>query len=213
MADSIKGDNRGETADTDSARGASQPMPVLERIDLAGASASGVFVASAMRKPSYQPTGIAYVDRILDYVDELSGGKADWFQRLFSYLAIGGVAALVNLAVYGLLSNDARAPFIVAELFAAEISILANFIPNDRLTFSHLPGHSRSWWARCLRFHMTAIAGTFVTIVVAYALQRLGLSHTHTQQLIAQACAILVALAFNFTFHHIFTYRHTSIAQ
>lgn len=211
MTEYLSSDNRGENAEVIHPRGTTQPMPVLDRMDLAGASASGALASPVTHRPSYQPTGIALADHILDFVDEVTGGKADWLQRLFSYLAIGGFAALVNLAIYGLLSNDVHAPFLVAELAAAEISILANFIPNDRLTFSHLPGHARSWWTRCLRFHMTAIAGTIVTIVVSYTLQRMGLSHTRTEQLIAQACAILVALAFNFTFHHVFTYRHTSV--
>ncbi|MBF6590979.1 MAG: GtrA family protein, partial [Ktedonobacterales bacterium] len=131
------------------------------------------------------------------------------FQRLFSYLFIGGFAALVNLGVFWVmlyritLPVDARLHYLIANLVAAEISIFANFIPNDRITFSHLPGHSRSWWARCGRFHITAIGGTTVTAIVSIALHAAG-----APSIIAQASAILLALAFNFTFHHLFTYRH-----
>jgi putative flippase GtrA len=176
--------------------GATQPMPALGR-------------RAAASHPSYQPTGWALADRALDLVDELSGGKADWFQRLFSYLFIGGAAALVNLAVFWFtlyhvpLPVDAHLHYLIANLVAAEISIFANFVPNDRFTFRHLSGHGRSWLARCGRFHVTAIGGTIVTLVVSLALHFAGLPG-----MVAQAGAIIVALIFNFTFHHLFTYRH-----
>jgi putative flippase GtrA len=92
---------------------------------------------------------------------------------------------------------------LIAFVVSTEISIMANFIPNDRITFSHLPGHSRSWWQRAGRFHMTAIGGTIVTYVVQFALH----FGAHLTYLIAQSIAIIIALAFNFTFHHLFTYR------
>jgi putative flippase GtrA len=183
---------------------ATQPMPGVTR-----RGAASQPVGAPARRPSYQPTGWAVTDRALDFVDELSGGKAEWFQRLFSYLFIGGAAALVNLAVFWVvlyrvaLPVDAHVHYLIANLIAAEISIFANFIPNDRFTFSHLPGHARSWWVRCGRFHVTAIGGTIVTAVVS-----LGLHFAGLPGMVAQAGAIIVALIFNFTFHHLFTYRH-----
>jgi putative flippase GtrA len=183
--------------------GATQPMPGLGR-----RATESRPISRPARKPSYQPTGWALADRALDGVDELTGGKADWFQRLFSYLFIGGAAALVNLAVFWVmlyrvaLPVDAHLHYLIANLVAAEISIIANFIPNDRFTFSHLPGHDRSWLARCGRFHITAIGGTIVTAAVS-----LGLHFAGLPGMIAQAGAIIVALVFNFTFHHLFTYR------
>jgi putative flippase GtrA len=75
---------------------------------------------------------------------------------------------------------------------------------NDRITFSHLPGHARSWGARCLRFHSTSAAGTIATLVMSFAFKTwLGMT-----ALIAEAVAILLALVLNFTMHHLWTYRH-----
>jgi putative flippase GtrA len=185
-------------------RGTTQPLPAQARRPRAIHQRNG-----AMALPSYRPTGWALADHALDIVDELTGGKADWFQRLFTYLFIGGFAALVNLAVFYVmlyrvpLHASEQVHYIISNIVAAEISIFANFIPNDRITFSHLPGHSRSWAARCARFHVTAIGGTIVTLVISFTLHAAGLPG-----LIAQASAILMALAFNFAFHHIFTYRH-----
>lgn len=210
MAEERREEDQPGSADTTVAQGISRTQLQMPRMEIISPAGSGTRTLrrTATRVPTYVPTGISVVDRILEYIDERTDGKADWFQRLFSFLAVGGFAALVNLAIFGLLTDWVGTPFLIAELFASEISILTNFALNDRLTFRHLPGHHRSWGARCLRFHVTAIGGTLVTIAVSYALLRLGLA-----TLVAQACAILVALAFNFTFHHLFTYRHTSPAH
>ncbi len=164
---------------------------------------------------SYAPTGVAFLDSLLELADRMTAGKAGVLQRAVSYLIVGGFAATVNLICLYILYDVIQMPlgttthYVVAFIIAAEISILANFIPNDRITFSHLPGHARSWWQRCWRFHSTAIAGTLITFVISLGL-KLEL-HLHT--VIAQSIAIIIALVFNFTFHHIWTYRHIKPAH
>jgi putative flippase GtrA len=171
-------------------------------------------VGKARRIPSYRPTQWALVNRALDVVDVVTRGRADWVQRAFSYLFIGGTAALVNLAVLTLLTQwllphpatelARRINFVVASAVAYEVSILANFIPNDYFTFRHLPGHQRSWLARCLRFHLTSIGGILVTFAISFSLY----AFLHLHATLAQAIALLIAVVFNFTFHHVYTYRH-----
>lgn len=161
---------------------------------------------AAVRTPSFHPTGWALADRVLAMIDVYSGGRADVLMRVFSYLCVGGFAGLVNLLLFTFLAGVEHEPFLLAQAVAAEVSLFANFIPNDRITFRHLAGHARSWWARCARFHLTAIGGTLVTIGVSWLMLRLGLTH-----LVAQGIAIWVALVFNFTFHHLFTYRHVAV--
>ncbi len=164
----------------------------------------------ARLEPSYTPTPWIFINRVLDMVDLVSRGRADWVVRFLSYCVIGGFAAVVNLVVFYLvfyrvsLPLDTRLHNIVASLLAAEISILANYIPNDFFTFRHLPGRARSWQARCLRFHITAIGGTILTIVLQF-----GFSYVlHTYPIISQALALVIVLIYNFSIHHIFTYRH-----
>jgi putative flippase GtrA len=161
-------------------------------------------------RPSYMPTGVALLDRLLARADELTDGWAGLLQRVVSYLMVGGFAACVNLAVFYVLLDLTPMPLVrnahvvVAYLIAAEVSIMANFIPNDRITFSRLPGHARSWWMRCARFHSTCIMGTLITFIVSFTL----LTRLHAHTLIAESTGIIIALVFNFTFHHIWTYRH-----
>lgn len=182
--------------------------PVSELVAPAGLSGMPVHPRAA--RPSYVPTGIRFVDSLLAVADRMTHGKAGVLQRAVSYLIIGGFAAVINLACLLLFYNVIPMPFtetvhyIVAFALAGEISILANFIPNDYFTFRHLPGHARTWWQRCWRFHSTAIAGTLVTFVISITLH----GWLHMIPLFAQAIAIVIALIFNFTFHHLWTYRH-----
>ena len=193
----------GEMTDPVTLLGTTQPMAVVR-------PESGTNAPQPMGKqPSYHPTRWPQVNRLLDLADTLTGGHAKWVQRTFNYLLFGGFAALVNLVLITFiykgvkLSVDRHVHYAIAFVLATEVSIIVNFIPQDLVTFRHLPGHSRSWLLRCLRFHMTAIGGILVTAAVSFSLHEVGLDIT-----IAQAVAIIVALFFNFTFHHIFTYRH-----
>jgi putative flippase GtrA len=160
---------------------------------------------------SYSPTGNAYVDAALELIDRLTRGRADWFQRAFSYLLIGGFSVAVNLAVFSLvyyrLSWPAGQQLRYAFAFAAasEVSILANFFPNDAITFRHLLGHTRPWLVRCIRFHGTYLLGTLLQLLLSFSLHLLG-----SPAVFAQALAIALVTAFNFAFHHNFTYRRVS---
>lgn len=142
-------------------------------------------------------------------INEFRNGQRSWLQRLFSFLLIGGFGAIVNIACffimyfYVLKTTSGFLAYIVSFVVATEISILANFIPNDRITFYHLPGRKRPWWARYLRFHMTSMGGIGLTLGVSSSLFHL----LHIIVILAQAIALVSATGFNFIFHHIFTYR------
>jgi putative flippase GtrA len=184
-------------------RGTTQPMMVVRPAD---ESRPRVILV----RPTYHPTRFAVVNRGLDVVDERTRGRAGMVQRLFSYLFIGGCAALINLAMLKLMltllqksSVDEHLQFIIASAVAYEVSIFANFVPNDYFTFRHLPGHARTWLARAARFHLTSICGIIVTFTIAATVHYVF----KVEAFWAQAIALLLAVLFNFTFHHIFTYR------
>jgi putative flippase GtrA len=177
---------------------------------MAAPTAPSRAVRRRRRTPSYTPTGMAFIDSLLLMVDDLTRGKAGLLQRAFTYLMFGGVSAVVNLVCLYVVYQVIPIPVAdgihwwLAQIVAAEVSIMANFLPNDRFTFSRLPGHARSWWTRCWRFHSTAIAGVLIMVVVSTTLHLwLGVPY-----LLAQAASILVALCWNFTIHHLWTYRH-----
>lgn len=153
--------------------------------------------------------------------EALDGGSArsqSWgialARRLVSYLSVGGVSALSNLMALWLLLHhvaipgDARIRYLIAVIVANEVSTVVNFIPNDLITFRKLPGHSRHWLVRFVRFHVTALGGLLVTTVISQMLFEVGLPG-----LLPQMVAIVVALGFNFTAHHLFTYREVATAS
>lgn len=169
-------------------------------------------------EPSYNPTPWLFVNRMLDIVDLVSGGRADWVVRFLSYCVIGGFAAVVNLVIFHIVYYYVPLPFdshneqlqnVVASIVAAEISILANFIPNDFFTFRHMPGRSRSWQTRCLRFHLTSVGGSVLTFLIEFGFSNL----LHVNPTISQALALMIVLIYNFTVHHLFTYRHVPEEQ
>lgn len=185
----------------------SPASPALHETSPGAAAAPG---KTASTLSSYHPTRWSIVNRALDLTDRWTGGRAGWVQRLFSYLFFGGCAAVVNLIIFYIVLYRVALPVsepvhnIIAYVIAAEISILANFIPNDYFTFSHLPGHNRSWRARCLRFHITTIGGVIITFVIEFGLHNFA----HVPAILAEAIGIIIALIYNFTVHHLFTYGH-----
>ena len=176
---------------------------------------------SPTKLPSYHPTSWSIVNSILDIADNITNGRAGLLQRLFSFLLFGGIAALVNLIVFYIIFYHTSLPVIVglnadgnvklhnviAFLIASEISLITNFIPNDRYTFRHLPGRTRSWPARCARFHVTSISGTILTFLIEFTLSTV----LHVPAIVSQAIAILIVMVYNFAFHHLFTYRHVKV--
>ncbi|QBD78426.1 GtrA family protein [Ktedonosporobacter rubrisoli] len=163
---------------------------------------------------SYRPTPWIIVNRLLDIADDVTGGRADWCQRFITYLFIGGFAALVNLAVFYLVFYCIPLPVsnvthnLIAYVLACEISIMANFVPNDYFTFRHLSGHDRSWQSRCLRYHITSIGGSVLTLLIQFGFTYLG----HVPAIVSQAGALILVLIYNFSFHHLFTYRQVKPA-
>jgi putative flippase GtrA len=131
--------------------------------------------------------------------------------RLFSFLCIGGFGAIVNLlcfsgVFYPLLEvTNSFIAYGIAFVVGTEISLVSNFILNDRLTFGDL--HARSWQARCLRYHVTSISGVLLTFGISFSLLHL----LHVSVLPAQAAALIIATAWNFVFHHVFTYGHVAV--
>jgi putative flippase GtrA len=165
------------------------------------------------RLPSYRPLPWSSLNALLDNVDRLTRGRAGWLQRFCTYIFIGGMAAVVNLIVFYVVFYRISLPVhtamhnIIANVLAAEISIMANFIPNDYFTFRYLPGHVRSWGARCLRFHITSLGGVILTLLIEFGLHY----GAHVPAIVAQAVALMLVLIYNFSLHHIFTYRHVKV--
>jgi putative flippase GtrA len=141
-------------------------------------------------------------------LDQVTKGRAAEIVRFGSFLFFGGLAALVNLACVWLFSRYTTLPYDVYIVLATEISLLCNFIMNDRATFGTL-GRQRPWLLRCLRFHGPASIGFVLTLVLAYVAHHFG----HLAPVSAQAVAIIIVTLVNFAMHRLWTYRSPHAGQ
>ncbi len=148
------------------------------------------------------------------WLDAKSHGKANSIISLLSFLVIGGSASIINLMVvliFDIVDKTHRNDLAVQLLYGAiatEISLIYNFMLNDRFTFKLLVDKNRTWLQRCIRFHGPAMVG-FVLTQVLHAVFYLALRGTATPHItvVSQALAILIVTFVNFAMHRFWTYR------
>ncbi len=180
------------------------PLPSLEH-DAVAPAKTGV--------PA-QPTPLARLyKRVYALADEKTGGKAAELQRLVMFLAVGGSASLLNLACVWsfdrLLHPSSGIAIFLVLAAATEISLMANFLLNDRFTFRTMVGEHRGFWQRCARFHGPAMVGFALTLLIS------NLAHhaAHLTLTTAQGIAILIVTVVNFLMHRHWTYREARPAR
>ena len=135
-------------------------------------------------------------------LDPYTRGHTAEIMRVVSFLIVGGLGTLVNLACVWALGFTSL-PAEIDLVFATEIALLCNFLLNDRFTFHSLADSRRPFWLRCLRFHGPSALGFVLTLVISYTLLHAG----HLKPVAAQAIAILVVTVVNFLMHRFWTYR------
>ncbi len=169
----------------------------------------------------------AWFRRFHATLDRLSGGRAAQIIPLISFVVIGGSAALVNLAIvfaFDVLDHahhNLPVQHLIYSAIATEVSLLYNFLLNDRFTFRALVDQRRTWLQRCIRFHGPASVGFGLTLalsslfllttrqvtpngIISPSLAALIMKHNGV---VAQAMAIALVMVVNFTMHRFWTYR------
>ena len=130
------------------------------------------------------------------------------FGRMSRFAVIGGVGALVNIAIVALLTGWGTA-YLAAAVIAAELTIVMNFLLQERFVFADLRHEGRGPWRRF------AHSFTFNNIETALRLPVLALlvSTMHVAAVPATALTLLVAFVARFTFHSRVVYRPRSRAS
>jgi putative flippase GtrA len=136
-------------------------------------------------------------------LDPYTRGHTTEVMRVVSFLIVGGLGALVNLACVALLSRYTPLPDYIYIVLATEVALLFNFLLNDRFTFHSLADSRRPFWLRCVRFHGPSGLGFVLTLVISYLAHNAG----HLSPVLAQAVAILIVTIVNFIMHRFWTYR------
>jgi dolichol-phosphate mannosyltransferase len=139
-------------------------------------------------------------------LDTYTRGHAAEVLRMVSFLFAGGLGALVNLGFVWIFSRYTSLPYDVYIVLSTEISLIFNFMLNDRFTFHSLVDNQRPFWLRCVRFHGPSALGFVLTLVISYTAHHVG----HLSPVPAQAVAILIVTMVNFFMHRLWTYRAVS---
>src|SRR5258707_14177650 len=133
MKDSLASDNVDEFSSV--LADLEEPSLLLASTQKTPVLPSDITSTPAKTAPSYQAYKWDLLNRVLDIVDEKTNGRAGWLQRFISYLFFGGLAALVNLAVFYIMYYHILASLVLKNetlgntlsyIVAAELSIIAN---------------------------------------------------------------------------------------
>src|ERR1700753_2241021 len=146
--------------------------------------------------PSYSPTQWDFLNNILDRVDLITKGRAGTLVKFVTFLVIGGFTTLINLAIVWVVYYKLSLPIadtlhnLVAAALGSELSLIVNFMLNDKFNFNDGAGRDRPWLVRGMRFNATGLVGVFLTIGIESGFVDL----LHLAPLIADAIAVIIVL-------------------
>jgi dolichol-phosphate mannosyltransferase len=94
--------------------------------------------------------------------------------RFFRFGIVGALGVLVNMGFYALLHDVAGIYDMIAGAIAIELSILNNFILNERWTFRDRAAHGIGiWLKRCAAFHLSSgLVAMFAQLLTLYVFTR-----------------------------------------
>ncbi len=163
-------------------------------------------IAAVTPSASLQAWAIAWLDR-------RTNGRGTEALRVIMFLIVGGSASVVNLIFVqiqdSLFHPVGILPVFIVSAVATEISLLFNFMLNDRYTFRSLVQGQRTWVQRCVRFHGPASVGFILTLLISNSVHQV----THIRLVAAQAIAIVIVTVVNFFMHRHWTYRETRVGE
>ena len=144
-------------------------------------------------------TIIEYAQQVMDitlysFFHHHSAAWREW-KKIFKFGMVGISGILVNMGVLWYLTEFAGFYYLVASLFAIELSILNNFLWNDLWTFKSGGSHKlSSRWHRLVSFHVVSAGGLVINMGILFLLT----SIVGVYYLISNFIGILVAFAWNF---------------
>ena len=99
------------------------------------------------------------------------------------------------MGIFAALDELTPSPYFVAAGVAIELSIISNFILNDRFTFQdRRRGGSNQFWQRLGKFNLIALPGVGINIGVPLLI----IDHTGVYYYLAYFCGIVVATIWNY---------------
>jgi len=126
-------------------------------------------------------------------------------KRILKFVLVGGSGTLVNLGLLAIMTSD-EAPLLeklIAGAIAFEISVIWNFILNDRITFRDRRQGGGGFLGRLLRFNTTSLGGLVIYLgFLALLTEAFSLHY-----IVAAAIGIVAAFGWNFLINSIWTWK------
>jgi len=152
-------------------------------------------------------TIVEYAQQVADitlysFVHHQSAAWREW-KKVFKFGIVGLTGIVVNTAALWYLKEFVSLDLMLASFFAIELSILNNFLWNDRWTF-----HARAdpklskWYERLVAFNIVSAGGVVINMGFLYLFTTVfGIYY-----LIANLIGILLAFVWNFMVNRRFTW-------
>lgn len=135
----------------------------------------------------------------LHFLWQLAGLR---FGRMSRFAIIGGVGAVANVAIVALLTTLGMT-WLPAAIIAAELTIVGNFLLQERFVFRDLRHEGKGVWAR---FGQSFTFNNVETLV-RMPVMALLVETMHVAAVLATAITLVVAFVVRFTFHSRIVYR------
>ena len=123
--------------------------------------------------------------------------------RIIKFVVVGGTGSAVNLGLLAVLKEGAGLHYLLAGAIAFEISVVWNFVLNDRFTFGDRKPSGGGFGDRLLRFNVTSLGG-FVIYIGILGLLTIGFGLFY---ILSAAIGIVFGFGWNFLVNSAWTWR------
>ena len=123
------------------------------------------------------------------------------FGKMSLFAVIGGLGAVANIAIVWALTG-LGVNYIVAAIIASEVTIIANFLLQERFVFQDMRGEASGVWARFAKSFTFNNAELIIRIPVV----ALMVSGGHISAVIATGITLIIAFIVRFVFHSLVVY-------
>lgn len=123
------------------------------------------------------------------------------FGKMSLFAIIGGIGAIANIAIVGVL-DQFGVDYLIAAVIAAEATIIGNFLLLERFVFADMRGQASGVWVRFAKSFSFNNAEAVIRIPIVALMVETG----HISVVVATAVTLVVAFVVRFVFHSLVVY-------
>jgi dolichol-phosphate mannosyltransferase len=124
-------------------------------------------------------------------------------KRLVTYMCVGAIGSIFSIIIMVILTELLGFWYGLSSLIGMELSLLSNFILNNRFTFNDVKDLEYSIIQRLISYHIVSIIGILINLIVlVFMTELIGIWYVWSSII-----GILVAFMWNFTVNRGITWR------